>query len=185
MTPNLYQPVAGFAPITVLFDSVALLAVPKDSPLKSVAELFESGRKKPGGLTVATPGVGSPSHLLAAEIAQAANVPIEFVHFRGGASMMADLIAGRVDLGVPSLTSAVQFLDDGRLRVLAVSSPRRLDRLPDVPTFTELGFGNQTVAGWFAAATTAGTPRPVVEKLRAAFVDATADPALKEAFRRS
>jgi tripartite-type tricarboxylate transporter receptor subunit TctC len=96
--------------------------------------------------------------------------------------MMADLIAGRVDLGVPSLTSAVQFIDDGRLRVLGVSSPRRLERLPDVPTFAELGFGNQTVAGWFAAATTAGTPRAVVEKLRAAFVDATMDPTLKKRF---
>jgi tripartite-type tricarboxylate transporter receptor subunit TctC len=182
VTPNLYQPVTGFAPITVLFDSVALLAVPKDSPVNSVAELFESSRKKLGGLTVATPGVGSPSHLLGVQIAQVANVLIEFVHYRGGASMMADLVAGRVDLGIPSLTSAVQFVDDGRLRVLAVSSPRRLDRLPDVPTFTELGIGNQTVAGWFAAATTAGTPRPVVEKLRNAFLAATTDQTLKKRF---
>jgi tripartite-type tricarboxylate transporter receptor subunit TctC len=182
ITPNLYQPANGFAPITLLFDSVILLAVPKDSPAKSVSELFELGRTRSGGLTFADQGVGSPSHLLAAEIAEAAKVPMQFAHYRGGSAMMADFVAGRVDFALPTLTSSAQFIASGQLRVLAVYAPRRLDQFPNAPTFAELGYGNQDFAGWFAAATTAGTPKSVIEKLRNAFLAATNDPTLKRRF---
>ena len=98
-----YDPVKGFSPITYLFNSVVVLTVPADSPAKTMNELHDWGRKKPGGLTFGTPGLGSPSHLLGAKILLADKVPFETVHYRGGAPMMADLITGRVDFSWPTL----------------------------------------------------------------------------------
>jgi tripartite-type tricarboxylate transporter receptor subunit TctC len=182
ISPNMYQPVAGFAPITLLFDSITLLAVPASSPARSVAQLFEIGRTKPGGLTFATQGVGSPAHLFAAQLADAGKVPIEFVHYRGGSALLADFVAGRVDFALPTLTTVAQFIADGRIRVLAVNSAKRVDKFPDVPTFAELGYAKQSVASWFAVATTAGTPAVTIERLRQAFLTAANDATLKRKF---
>ncbi|WP_293921707.1 Bug family tripartite tricarboxylate transporter substrate binding protein, partial [Sphingobium sp. UBA5915] len=96
-----YDPVKGFSPITYLFNSVVVLAIPAESPAKTLAELHEFGKKKQGGLTFGTPGLGSPSHLLGAKILLRDNVPFETVHYRGGAPMMGDLLTNRVDFGWP------------------------------------------------------------------------------------
>ena len=115
-----------------------------------MAELHDWGRKKPGGLTVGTPGLGSPSHLLGAKILLADKVPFETVHYRGGAPMMADLITGRVDFSWPTLSTSRSFLADDKLRALALDADARWAPLPDVPTLVELGFAKQRVASWFA-----------------------------------
>ena len=135
-----YDPVKGFSPITYLFNSVVVLTVPADSPAKTMAELHDWGRKKPGGLTFGTPGLGSPSHLLGAKILLADKVPFETVHYRGGQPMMADLITGRVDFSWPTLSTSRSFLADGKLRALALDADTRWGPLPDVPTLVELGY---------------------------------------------
>jgi tripartite-type tricarboxylate transporter receptor subunit TctC len=180
ITPEAYQPVKGFAPITLLFNSVAVLAVPGSSPVKSAKELFDFGRAKSGGLLFATQGIGSPTHILGAKLAAAAAVPLEFVHYRGGSAMMTDFIAGRVDFALPTMTTAAPFIKDGRIRALAVDADTRLATLPDVPTLAELGFKKERVASWFGLAAPAGTAPSVVERLREAFVTASQDPALKQ-----
>src|SRR6186997_685097 len=111
-----YDPVKGFSPITYLFNSVVVLTVPADSPVKTMAELHDWGRKKPGGLTVGTPGLGSPSHLLGSKILLADKVPFEAVHYRGGAPMMADLVTGRVDFSWPTLSTSRTFIGENKLR---------------------------------------------------------------------
>jgi tripartite-type tricarboxylate transporter receptor subunit TctC len=174
-----YEPVKGFAPVTFLFNSVVVLAVPADSPAKTMAELHDLGRKKPGGLTFGTPGLGSPSHLLGAKILLADKVPAETVHYRGGAPMMADLITGRVDFGWPTLSTSRAYLADKKLRALALDADARWAPLPDVPTLDELGFGKEKVASWFALAAPAGTPPAIVSRLREMFIAASRDPELK------
>ncbi len=87
-----YDPVKGFQPITLLFNLAALLTVPATSPASTVAELLGHGKRKAGGLLFGSPGVGTPSHLLAAKIANVTNTPMQYVHYRGGAPMMADLV---------------------------------------------------------------------------------------------
>lgn len=174
-----YEPVKGWSPITLLFNSVVVLAVPAASPAKSVAELHEIGRRKPEGLTFGTPGVGSPSHLLGAKIAMAAKVQIHPVHFRGGAPMMADLVAGRLDFGWPTISTSRGFLADRQLRALAIDTDTRLAMLPDVATIGELGFGKEKVAPWFALAGPAGLPAAITQRLRDAFVKAAGDAELK------
>ncbi len=175
-----YEPVKGWSPITLLFNSVVVLTVPASSQAKTLAELHEIGRKKSDGLTFGTPGVGSPSHLLGAKIAMAAKVSIHPVHFRGGAPMMADLVAGRIDFGWPTISTAGGFLADGQLRPLAVDADKRVARFPDVPTLDELGFGKEKVAPWFGMAGPAGIPPAIVSKLHEAFVKAATDDDLKK-----
>lgn len=175
-----YEPVSGFAPITFLFNSVVVLTVPANSPAKTMAEMHELGRKKPGGLTFGTPGLGSPSHLLGAKVLLADRVPFETAHYRGGAPMMADLITGRVDFGWPTISTSRAYLADGKLRALAVDSDQRLARYADVPTLNELGFGKERVASWFALAAPARTPAEIVQKLNAVFIKASQDPELKQ-----
>ncbi|MCX7314493.1 MAG: tripartite tricarboxylate transporter substrate binding protein [Hyphomicrobiales bacterium] len=174
-----YEPVKGFSPITYLFNSVVVLTVPADSQAKTMAELHEWGRKKPGGLTVGTPGLGSPSHLLGSKILLADKVPNETVHYRGGAPMMADLITGRVEMAWPTLSTSRSYLADGKLRALALDADARWSPLPNVPTLVELGFAKERVASWFALAGPAGMPPALVAKVRDIFIQASKDPELQ------
>jgi tripartite-type tricarboxylate transporter receptor subunit TctC len=175
-----YEPVKGFSPITYLFNSVVVLTVPADSPAKTMKELHELGRKKQGGLTFGTPGLGSPSHLLGAKILMADKVPFESVHYRGGSPMMADLVTGRVDFSWPTLNTSRSLLAEGKLRALALDADKRWDRLPDTPTLDELGFGDQKVASWFALAGPAGMPPALVSRIRDVFIQASKDPELQK-----
>jgi tripartite-type tricarboxylate transporter receptor subunit TctC len=175
-----YDPVKGFAFITLLFDSVVALVVPPDSPARTLEELFDLGRRKPGGLSMGTPGLGSPSHLLGARIALAAKAPLQSIHYRGGAPMMADVLTGRVDFAVSTLSTARPFLADQKLRALALDIAQRWPPLPDVPTLAELGYGKEKVANWFGVAAPAGTPPAVVQRLREEFIKASRDPELQK-----
>ncbi len=174
-----YDPIKGFQSITLLFDLAALLAVPVTSPANTVAELLDYGKKKPGGLLFGSPGVGTPSHLLAAKISDATKTPMQYVHYRGGAPMMADLVTERVDFALASYTVAKGFFIEKRLKALAVDAAARLSVLPEVPTLTEAGLGQAKVASWFALAAPAGTPANMVQKLRDEFIKASRDPELK------
>ena len=174
-----YDPVKGFQSITLLFDLAALLAVPATSPANTVAELLDYGKKKLGGLLFGSPGVGTPSHLLAAKIGDATKTPMQYVHYRGGAPMMADLVTERVDFALASYTVGKGFFIEKKLKALAVDAAARLSVMPDVPTLTEAGLGQAKVASWFALAAPAGTPAPIVQKLRDEFIKASRDPELK------
>ena len=174
-----YDPVKGFQSITLLFDLAAFLAVPATSPANTVAELLDYGKKKPGGLLFGSPGVGTPSHLLAAKISDATKTPMQYVHYRGGAPMMTDLVTERVDFALASYTVGKGFFVEKKLRALAVDAAARLSVMPEVPTLTEAGLGQAKVASWFALAAPAGTPAPIVQKLREEFIKASRDPELK------
>ena len=174
-----YDPVKGFQSITLLFDLAALLAVPVTSPANTVAELLDHGKKKPGGLLFGSPGVGTPSHLLAAKIGDATKTPMQYVHYRGGAPMMADLVTERVDFALASYTVGKGFFIEKKLKALAVDAAAPLSVMPEVPTLTEAGLGQAKVASWFALAAPAGTPAPILQKLRDEFIKASRDPELK------
>jgi tripartite-type tricarboxylate transporter receptor subunit TctC len=174
-----YDPVKGFQSITLLFDLAAFVTVPVTSPANTMTELLAYGKKKPGGLLFGSPGVGTPSHLLAAKISAATDTPMQYVHYRGGAPMMADLVTERVDFALASYTVAKGFFVEKKLKGLAVDAAARLGVLPEVPTLTEAGLGQAKVASWFALAAPAGTPAPIVTKLRDEFVKASQDPELK------
>lgn len=170
-----YEPLKGFAPVTLLFHLATLITVPDALPVKTLAELFELGKKKPGGLTFGSPGVGTPSHMLAAVLGRATNTPMQFAHYRGGGPMMADLITGRVDFALSSYTAAKGHFLEKKLRALAIDADKRWPVMPQVPTLTELGHGNEKVASWFGVAAPAGTPPAIVKKLNEEFIKASRD----------
>jgi tripartite-type tricarboxylate transporter receptor subunit TctC len=173
-----YDPVKGFAPVTVLFRLPTLLVVPYSSPVKSMADLLALGKTKPGGILMGSPGAGSPGHLMAAKISMGTHTPMQFVHYRGGAPVMADLISGRLDFSMASYNSARSNMDAKNLRAIAVDADARLPALPDVPTLKELGLGQYHVGDWFGLLAPAGTPKPIVDKLNHEFVRAAHTPEL-------
>jgi tripartite-type tricarboxylate transporter receptor subunit TctC len=173
-----YDPVKGFAPITLLFRLPTLIVVPYSSPATSMAELLALGRSKPGGILLGSPGAGSPGHLMAENIARGTNTPMQAVHYRGGAPLMTDLISSRLDFSFASYNSARTNIDAKNLRAIAVAADKRLSTLPDVPTLTEAGLGQYQVADWFGLVAPAGTPQPIVAKLNQEFVKAAQTPEL-------
>ncbi|MBM3528735.1 MAG: tripartite tricarboxylate transporter substrate binding protein [Alphaproteobacteria bacterium] len=172
-----YEPIKGFAPVSLLFHIATLIAVPTELPAKDLAGLWAYGKKKPGGLSFGSPGVGTPSHLMAARLAKASGTPMQYVHYRGGGPMMADLITGRVDFALSSFTAAKGQFQEKKLRALAIDAPKRWDAMADVPTLSELGYKDK-VASWFGVAAPAGTPPEIVKRLSEEFVKASRDPAL-------
>lgn len=173
-----YDPVKGFAPITLLFRLPTLLVVPANSPAKSVPELLALGKKKPGGLLLGSPGAGSPGHLLAALISMGTNTPMQYVHYRGGAPLMTDLVAERLDFTLASYNSARSNIEANKLRALAVDADKRLPAIPDIPTFAEAGLGQFKVGDWCGLLAPAATPKSVIAKLNAEFVKAARTPEL-------
>jgi len=171
-----YDPAKLFAPVTPLFTMVNFLAVPSNDPANSVTELLAAGRSKQNGLAFGSSGLGSTSHLTAAQLALSSKTPINAVHYAGAAAMIGDLLAGRLDFTFVSSTVAAPYVRQGRLKLLAVDADTRWPDLPNVPTLREAGVDQPKVASWFALAAPAGTPANIVQRLHDAFARASRDP---------
>jgi len=171
-----FDPIRGFQPITLTFRLAQLLVAPIDSPATTLAELLALAKKKDGGLSFGTPGAGSPAHLLGAKIALATGTPMQYVHYRGGPPMIADLVTARVDFGLLSYIAAKPHIDDMKLKGLVIDADARIEQLPNVPTLIEAGLGKERVANWFGLAAPAGTPPALVRQLNAEFIKASRDP---------
>lgn len=171
----IYDPVKGAEPIGVIFNFAGAVAVPADSPAKTIAELVALSKTKPDGLNFGSPGVGTPSHLAAAKLIAATGMKAQFIHYKGGAPMMTDLVASRLDVAWPSAPASRAFLEAGKIRALAIDGDRRWKLVPEVPTLKEAGFGDVSVANWFAIAAAPGTPQPIIAKLSAAIAGASRD----------
>jgi tripartite-type tricarboxylate transporter receptor subunit TctC len=171
-----YDPIKDFRPITLMWSFPQLLAVPVDSPVKSVAELVALAKSKAGGLSFASQGTGSGGHLLGEMLKARTGANMVHIPYRGAGPAALDLAAGRVDFFFVSYSSVRPFLQAGKVRPLAVTSPNRLFVLPDAPTMREAGFDGIELHAWFGLVAPAGTPEPIVGKLNAAFVKAIRNP---------
>jgi tripartite-type tricarboxylate transporter receptor subunit TctC len=176
----IYDPVAGAQPVAVIFNFTGLIAVPANSPANSVADLVALAKSKPNGLNFGSPGAGTPSHLASAKLLAATGMKAEFIHYKGGSPMMADLLGGQLDVAWPSAPSAKTFLESKKIKALAIDGAQRWSLVPEVPTLAEAGYGNVSVANWFAVAASPGTPPAIIAKLNAAFAEAGRDPVLKQ-----
>ena len=171
-----YDPVKDFRAITLMWRFPQLLTVPLDSPAKSVAELVAYAKSKPGGLSFASQGSGSGGHLLGEMMKIRTGASMVHVPYRGAGPAAVDLATNRVDFFFVSYSSVLPFLQSGKVRALAVTSAKRLQAMPDVPTMQEAGFGGIEFDTWFGLVAPAATPDPVIAKLNAAFVKAVRDP---------
>jgi tripartite-type tricarboxylate transporter receptor subunit TctC len=172
-----YDPLTDIAPITRLGVGPQALAVHKDVPARSVEELLALARAKPGELTFVTPGVGTPGHLAASLLMHRTGIKVTHIPYKGGGQAVQDLIAGHVTFTIDGLTLLRPFVQDGRLRVLAVTTAQRARSMPDVPTMAEAGVPGYELTAWAGIAAPAGTPRPIIDRLYAeiARIAATAE----------
>ena len=134
-------------------------------PAKSVSELIQHVKARPGKVSFGTPGVGTPPHLAAELLRRLAGIDVIHGPFKGGGQAATDLIAGHVNYTIEGLTVMLPHVKNGRLRALGVTSPRRVASLPDVPAIAESGLPGYEYQGWTGIAAPASTPRPVIERL--------------------
>lgn len=168
MIPDLkYDPVKDFTPITPLFSYPSVVAVPASSPVKTLADLVELARTKPGGINYASPGTGTVAHILGLMLQNATKSHMVHVPYRGGGPAQLDLLAGRVDFMIFNPSGIIPNVESGQVRLLAVTSKTRFKDLPNVPTMTELGYPEVFLDGWFGIAGPAGLPEPIIRALHA------------------
>ena len=171
-----------FAPISLVLQVPLLMVVPANSPFQSVADLAKAARARPGHLTYASAGNGGAQHLAGELFKQGQKVAITHIPYRGGAPALTDLIGGQVDLMFSATTASGPFVKSGKLRALAISSPRRVEGWESVPTVAESGVPGFQVSEWNGLFAPAGTPRPVLERLEAETRAIVASPEMKKRF---
>ncbi len=160
-----YDTRRAFTPVTLVATNYLLLTVPPSLPAKSVRELIEFARAKPGQLRFGSPGIGSSPHLAGELLKAMAGIDMVHVAYKGSPQYTVDLLAGRIDLVFAAAGALLPHVKSGRLRLLAVGSANRDPAMPDIPTVNEAGVPGFDVTGWYGLLTTAGTPAPVIRKL--------------------
>ena len=178
-----FDPVKDFTPVALLADATLVLLVRDELPARTVPELIALLRSKPGGLTYASGGFGSPQHLATVTMSQRAGLARDAaVHlpFGGLAPALTALISGNAQFMFVSTGLAMQHIASGKLRALANSSLTRPRRLPEVRTMAELGYPDFEVMPWCGLAAPAGTPDTIVARWNALVNGALRDPRVRE-----
>jgi tripartite-type tricarboxylate transporter receptor subunit TctC len=171
-----FDAIKDFQPITpiVLFPSV--LVVPAGSPAKTVKELVDLAKSKPGGLSFASQGVGSGGQILGEMLRLKTGVKLVHVPYRGAGPAMNDIAAGTVDMIFTSYVSAAGQIQGGKSRALAITTAKRSPVLPNVPTIAEAGYPGIELDIWHGLVAPAGTPPAIVRTLNEVFVKAAQSP---------
>ena len=147
-------------------------------PVRTLQELVDHVKARPGRLNIGSSGVGTSLHMTGELLKQAAGIDLIHVPFRGAGPMLQEIIAGRVEVGVDNLPSVIGHLREGRLRPLAVTTATRTPALPDVPTTAQAGFPAVEATAWFGVTAPARTPQPIVDRLSREINACLADPAV-------
>ena len=155
-----------------------VLVVPPNK-YKSLKDMVEAGKAKPGAMNYATAGVGSAAHLNAERLLMAANFKATHVPFKGGPEALNEIMADRVDFYFVPLPPARGLISGGKVSALAVSGSSRASALPDVPTTVQAGVPNSEYNFWVGMFAPAGTPKEIVDRLNAEVVKALEDPGVK------
>jgi tripartite-type tricarboxylate transporter receptor subunit TctC len=160
-----YDLLKDFAPISQVTTQPYYLVVNPKLPVRSVKELIDLAKAKPGKLTYGSSGVGGTSHLSGALFCSLANIEMTHVPYRGGEPAMADVISGQIDMLFSTRLQSRGFVEQGQLRALAVTTAKRSPATPELPTMEEAGVPGYVVAGWYGVLAPAGTPPAIVNKL--------------------
>jgi tripartite-type tricarboxylate transporter receptor subunit TctC len=187
VAPQLYKSVAFDAPrdvagISLLGASPLVLVVNPSFAAKSVGDLIEMAKAKPGTINFGSGGVGTTPHMAAELFLFTTGIRMTHVAYRGEAPVIADVVAGQLPLLFANVSVVTGQVKAGTLRALAVTSPKRAPGLPDVPTLVEAGIKGADVETWFGLTAPAGTPREIVQRLNADVRKALAAPDLQQRF---
>jgi tripartite-type tricarboxylate transporter receptor subunit TctC len=162
-----YDPLKDLQPVGLVAVMPNVLVVSSNAPYKNVKDLLAAMAAKPGGFKYASSGIGSTQHIGGEAFGLATNTKSIHIPYKGSSQAHIDIISGEVDMMFDSTSSAMGQIRAGKLRPLAVTSPRRSAELPDVPTLAEQGITGADVSTWYGLFVTAGTPRPAVDRLAA------------------
>ena len=168
-----------FKPVTLAAYAPNVLVVHPSVPAKSVAELLALARAKPGQLNYGSPGNGSSLHLIGELLKREAKVDIVHVPYKGTTQALQDIVGGQIQIMFGAVTTLLPAIKAGQLRALAVTTARRADALPDLPTLAEAGVKGIDVPSWYGVMVPAATPPALVARMQAAIADALHQPAVR------
>jgi tripartite-type tricarboxylate transporter receptor subunit TctC len=174
-----YDPVKDFAPIALVAGVPFALIINPQIPARTLAEFIAYAKAKPG-LAYGSAGNGSPQHLGAEMLKAAAVIDIRHVPYRGSVPAMLDVIAGHIPFMVVDLQPALQQIREGKVRVLGVTTPKRVAVAPDIPTLAEAGLPGFELVAWQGVVAPAGLARPIIDELAAQIARLMADPATRD-----
>jgi tripartite-type tricarboxylate transporter receptor subunit TctC len=175
-----YDTRKDFAPVTQLISGPLLLVANPALPVSSAKELIAYVKSKPGQLSYASGGIGSPPHLAGELFRSMTGLDLVHVPFSGGLPALTATVGGQTALYFAGTASAMPFVKPGRLKGLAVTGKTRSSMFPDTPTLHEVGVSGYEIDQWYAILATAGTPRPVIARLHAEFAKALKAPDTRE-----
>ena len=178
-----YDPLRDFVPVAVVYRFGYVMVARKDLPQASLKDIIAAAKASPGSISVATAGVGTGQHLVAAAFMKAAGVRLQEVPYKGSPPAFTDLLAGRIDLFFDSIAAGLPYIQSGQARGVAVLSSKRSPLAPDVPTMSEAGVAGLDVDSWLGIFVPAKTPPAVIAKLRGEIRAVLPD--LKERFEKS
>jgi len=175
-----YDPVKDFTPVTLVAQVPNVLVVNPSLPVKSVKELIDHAKAKPGALSFASGSTGSTGHLAGELFKTMAGVDMVHIPYKGAAPAMLDLLAGQTQLMFDNIANALPQIKAGKLRALAVTTLKRSPALPDLPTIDESGLRGFDLTTWFGVFLPAGMPKELVDKLNGEIVKALDSKELRE-----
>jgi tripartite-type tricarboxylate transporter receptor subunit TctC len=180
-----YDTLRDFAPVTQTTSISFLLVVNTASPYKTVADLINAAKAKPGAVRFASAGIGNQSQLAAELLADAAGVNMLHVPYKGEAPAINDLLGGQVDFIFGTMPALLAQVKAGKLRALAVGQTQRSAAAPDIPSMAEAGYPGVAVSGWTAIVAPAGTPAPVLKRLQEEVAKVLAMPDVRETLSKA
>jgi len=162
-----YDPVRDFAPITIAATTANVLIVNPGLPVKSLGDLIALAKRQPGELTYGTPGIGTSPHMSMELFKSMAGIDLRHIPYRGTAPAVTDVITGQIAATFANALTAKPQVDAAKVRALAVSGPKRIAALPDIPPVAEAGVPGYAAVQWYALLAPAGTPAEIIPRLHA------------------
>ena len=175
-----YNPATDFTPITYLGYVPNVLVVKSSLPVNSVAQLISLAKANPGQMTYGSSGIGSTQHLAGALFSKIAGIQMNHVPYKGSGQAIVDLLGGQITMNFDTLPPNLQQIRQGNLKALAISTPKRLSLLPNVPTFAEVGIVGFDVTNWYSVMGPKAMDPAVVNKIDQAVKAAMNDPEIKK-----
>ena len=160
-----YDPLKGLAPVALIATVPNVLVVNNDVPAKTVKELVALVKAAPDKYSYGSSGPGSTQHLAGEAFAHALGLKMVHVPYKGSSQALTDLLGGQIQMAFDTTSSAISHITSGKVRPLAVMSPKRSPQLPNVPTLAEAGFPGIEMTTWYGLFVTGGTPQPIVDRL--------------------
>lgn len=176
-----YDPVKSFAPVAMLGMGPSVIAVPSSLPINSIKELVDYSKRNPGTLNFGSSGVASFQHFAIELFKTRTGADLTVVHYKGGSPALIDLAAGHVQMSLGSLIQMQPFLKSGKIKLLGVAGPSRVELIPAVPTLREAGI-DVDASNWWALLAPSGTPAAIIDQLHRETNAVLSDPEMKKRF---